>query len=96
MTVGCSDRWRRCGSCQSPPHTRPHLAGAEGAYETLSWYLPRGCLEGGSPGRNPLSSKTDSDPSKQVPSHTPLILEWADPVISGIQKEAPPTPLKNT
>lgn len=29
MTVGCSGRWHRCGSGQSPPHTHLHLAGVE-------------------------------------------------------------------
>lgn len=58
-TVGCSGRSHQCGSCQSPPHTHPHLAGAERVHETLCWRVPNSVLKVVPQQQNPLSSKAE-------------------------------------
>lgn len=94
-TVGCSGRWRRCGSCRSLPHTRPHLAGAEGTCETLSWCLPRGVLKVVPRGKIPSPLQQTAIPPEAggLPHLSDFRVGWP---CNFRNSESTPTPLKNT
>lgn len=102
-TVGCSGRQHRCGSCRSPPHIRPHLAGAEGARETLCqcipkgvFFSPRGVLKVVPQGQNALSSKIEivTPPRAGALSH-PSDFRVGQ-LCNFRNSENTPTPLRNT
>lgn len=87
MTGGCSGREHQCGSCRSPPHTHPHLAGAEGARETPRQRLPRAPGRGPPRANPPSLPQRGSDSSRSRCPPTPLWFQSGPTAIPGIQKK---------